>query len=211
MTHVVLLGDSIFDNGVYVPGEPAVEAQLREAMPDARVTLLARDGAVVPDVGAQLARLPDDATHVVVSVGGNDALGHIDVLTERHGSLGESMLRMAEVAGTFEDAYRRVVDAVAATELPAALCTIYYPNFPDAPLQRMAVAAETFFNDAIMRCAFAAGMPVLDLRLICDEPSDYANPIEPSARGGRKITGVIARVVREHDFALAASVVYARH
>jgi hypothetical protein len=29
MKHVVLLGDSIFDNTVYVPGKPAVIEQLR--------------------------------------------------------------------------------------------------------------------------------------------------------------------------------------
>ena len=33
MGHVVLLGDSIFDNGRYVPGEPAVIDQLRSALP----------------------------------------------------------------------------------------------------------------------------------------------------------------------------------
>ncbi len=31
--HVVLLGDSIFDNGVYVPGGPDVVTQLRAELP----------------------------------------------------------------------------------------------------------------------------------------------------------------------------------
>ena len=206
MTHVVLLGDSIFDNAAYVPGEPAVAAQLKAAMPEAEVTLLALDGAVVGDVPAQLTRLPADATHLVLSVGGNDTLGYIDVLSERHASLGESMLRMSELTGGFEDAYRRMIEAVLAASLPTIVCTIYYPSFPERALQRMAVAAETFFNDAILRCAFELRLPILDLRLICDEPADYANPIEPSARGGRKITAAIARTVREHDFARPATV-----
>jgi hypothetical protein len=30
------------------------------------------------------------------------------------------------------------------------------------------------------------------LRLVCTEPSDYANPIEPSGSGGRKIALAIA-------------------
>ncbi|HUF12944.1 MAG TPA: hypothetical protein VMN78_07595 [Longimicrobiales bacterium] len=82
-THVVLLGDSIFDNASYVPGEPPVEAQLRAVMGDASVTLVAVDGAVVTDVPSQLVRLPRQATHLVMSVGGNDALGYVDVLPER--------------------------------------------------------------------------------------------------------------------------------
>ena len=206
MPHVVLLGDSIFDNAAYVPGEPPVEAQLRAAMPEGTVTLLAVDGAVVTGVASQLARVPRDATHLVLSVGGNDALAYVDVLTERHASLGEAMLRMADIAHEFETRYRHALESVLAIGLPTLTCTIYYPSFPEAALQRMAVAAETFFNDAILRCAFAARLPLLDLRLICDEAADYANPIEPSARGGRKITAVIARVVSEHDFTRPSTV-----
>ena len=33
MSHVVLLGDSIFDNGRYVPGGPSVIEHLRKALP----------------------------------------------------------------------------------------------------------------------------------------------------------------------------------
>jgi len=31
----------------------------------------------------------------------------------------------------------------------------------------------------------------VDLRLVCTEPSDYANPIEPSGSGGAKIARAI--------------------
>ena len=34
MGHVILLGDSIFDNARYVPGGPSVIEQLRRALPD---------------------------------------------------------------------------------------------------------------------------------------------------------------------------------
>ena len=33
MSHVVLLGDSIFDNASYVPGRPAVIDQMRTSLP----------------------------------------------------------------------------------------------------------------------------------------------------------------------------------
>jgi hypothetical protein len=51
--------------------------------------------------------------------------------------------------------------------------------------------ALMMFNDVILRTAFERGVPVIDLRLVCTEPSDYANPIEPSGQGGRKIADAI--------------------
>src|SRR3712207_8799829 len=43
--HVVLLGDSIFDNGVYVSGGPDVVRQLRDELPPGwQATLRAIDG-----------------------------------------------------------------------------------------------------------------------------------------------------------------------
>jgi len=85
MGHVVLLGDSIFDNAAYVPGGPAVIDHLTAALPHGwRETLLAVDGAGADDVATQLRSLPADATHLVVSAGGNDALGHSGLF--RHGS-----------------------------------------------------------------------------------------------------------------------------
>jgi hypothetical protein len=75
---------------------------------------------------------------------------------------------------------------VLARGLPTAICTVYYPRFPEAALQKVAVAGLTVFNDCIVRAALAHGLPLLDLRSICTEEEDYANPIEPSARGGEK-------------------------
>src|SRR5215831_15819260 len=83
MGHVVLLGDSIFDNVRYVPDRPPVIEQLRRSLPSGwRASLLAADGAVVEDVCGQMANLPGDATHLFVSAGGNDGPGEITILGE---------------------------------------------------------------------------------------------------------------------------------
>lgn len=210
MTHIVLLGDSIFDNHAYVQrGEPAVIDQLRAHMPAGwRATLLAVDGDVTADVARQLEDVPADATHLVVSVGGNDALGVLDLLNASAQSMADALMRLAAVGEGFEQRYRSMLDTVLRHHLPAALCTIYYPAFPEPMLQRLAVTGLTVFNDAILRVAAGAGVPALDLRLICTEPTDYANPIEPSAAGGEKIAQVIATVVREHDFAGGRTTLY---
>ena len=208
MPHVVLLGDSILDNGAYTGGGPDVVTQLREILPPGwHATLAAIDGAVASGVPAQLARVPADATHLVVSAGGNDALGHADLLARPTRSSAQVIGWLADAAGAFEQRYRGALAAVLARNLPTVACTIYDGNFPDADFQRIASTALMAFNDAILRVAFEHGLTVIDLRLICTEPADYANPIEPASHGGAKIAEAIARAVGAAPDSLSHTVV----
>lgn len=201
MTHVVLLGDSVFDNAAYVRGGADVITHLRSLVPRGwRATLAAVDGSVVLDVPRHLESVPDDATHLVVSTGGNDALTNAGILGEFAQSFAEVLGRLADVAEVFEDDYRRMLGALRSTGKPAAVCTIYYPRMEDPLIQRLTVAALATFNDVITRTAFEAGLPLIDLRLVCNEDADYANPIEPSEAGGAKIARAVVRLVSEHDF-----------
>ena len=198
MSHVLLLGDSIFDNAAYVAGASDVIRQVRQRLPyGSKATLAAVDGSTMRDVREQLLHLPADATHLVVSVGGNDALRSSDFLTAPTLSTAEALLGLADIGGEFERGYLAMLAEVLARGLPTAICTVYYPRFPEAVLQRVAVTALTVFNDCIIRAAFAHGLPLLDLRLICTEERDYANPIEPSAQGGEKIARAIVDVVED--------------
>jgi len=196
MNHVVLLGDSIFDNAAYVAGGPDVVAQLRALLPSGwRATNRAIDGDVIAGVARQLRDVPADATHLAVSVGGNDALGWAGVLEERAGTVGAGLERLTEVRDAFRRDYAAMLDAVAARRLPFAVCTIYDPRYPDAELRRLLVTALALLNDVILREAAGRGLPVLDLRLVCGADADFANPIEPSEKGGAKIAGAIAAFV----------------
>jgi lysophospholipase L1-like esterase len=206
---VVLLGDSIFDNAAYTGGGPHVAAQLQEALPAGwRAVLAAVDGAVTANVSAQLRSVPRDATHLVVSAGGNDALGHMGILGEKAGSSAQVLGRLADMAEGFERAYRAMLAQVLALGLPTTLCTIYNGNLGDPLTQRLAQTGLTVFNDVILRAAFDHGLPVIDLRSVCCDPADYANPIEPSSAGGEKIARAIARVVAEHDIGRGRTEVY---
>jgi hypothetical protein len=194
MTHIVLLGDSIFDNAAYVGGGPDVVHQLRDVLPEAwRATLLAVDGATTRDVRSQLGRMPADATHLVLSAGGNDALGASGLLYSTVRVVGEAVAVLAEAQDAFEASYREMLGRVLALGLPTALCTIY-DTPASSPDHRIVKAALSLFNDRITRAAFANSLPLVDLRLICSEDSDYANPIEPSVRGGAKMANAIARL-----------------
>jgi hypothetical protein len=194
--HVVLLGDSIFDNARYVPGGPSVIEHLRRSLPEGwRGTLLAIDGSVVEDVHDQLRRLPPDATHLVISAGGNDALGYSGmILRAESAPYVQVLTELAEIQAQFQADYRGMLRAALAVGKPVTVCTVY-DSIPG--LSPAEYAGLCLFNDVILREAFRARVPIIDLRLVCDEAADYAasSPIEPSAIGGGKIARAVARAV----------------
>ena len=209
MPHCVLLGDSIFDNGSYTRGGPAVIDQLRSQLPAGwSATLLAVDGSTTADLPGQLARLPAEATHLVVSIGGNDALLASGLVQQRAGTVGEALTQLAQAMQTFAASYRRAMQAVIAAGKPAVFCTIYDPLFPDPAYQTTLTAGLAHFNDAIIRQVGAGGMPLIDLRHVCTAAGDYANEIEPSSAGGAKIARAIAHALAAHDFSTQGTVVY---
>ena len=207
-SHVVLLGDSIFDNAAYTSGGPDVVSQLRPLLPGGwSATLLAVDGARTDDVIRQVSRLPADATHLVLSVGGNDALVHTDLLDGPAASAAQVIGFLADAASQFERRYRVLLVQLLQLGRPLTVCTIYNGNFPDAEFQRIAATALTVFNDVILRVAFEHALTVIELRLVCSEPADYANPIEPSSVGGAKIARSILETLALEGNASVARVI----
>jgi hypothetical protein len=208
MKHVVLLGDSIFDNAVYVPGKPAVIEQLRSKLsPNWKATLLAVDGDVTRGVLRQTANLPGDASHLVISSGGNDALGYSGILSEPANSVADVLQRFTSIRTEFKNNYKNMLAHVLSFNKPTAVCTIY-DSIPG--LEPIAVTALAMFNDVILREAFVAKVPIIDLRLTFIDSADYSeiSPIEPSAIGGEKITQAISRLLNNHDYSQSCSVVY---
>lgn len=208
MGHVVLLGDSIFDNARYVPDRPPVIEQLRQALPRGwSASLLAVDGHITEDVVNQLNDLPADATCLVVSAGGNDALGESGILREAACTVGEALGLIQEVRTRFRQSYRAMLQGLAAVGKPTAVCTVYDAIPGLGPAEQAALAG---FNEIILREAFMAAIPVIDLRLVCDRSADYSHvsPIEPSMVGGAKIARVIAEMATTHDFRQRRSMIY---
>ena len=192
-THVVLLGDSIFDNAGYVPGAPCVAEQLKASLhQNDTVTLLAVDGNIAADVGNQLGKLPANTTHLALSAGGNDALGSIGCLSKPVKSMTEALSILAQIREQFRNSYCSTIEALRATGKPACVCTVY-EAIPD--LSSELKTALALFNDTIVRAALAANFSIIDLREICIEASDFStvSPIEPSAEGGQKIAAAIAK------------------
>ena len=196
MSHLVLLGDSIFDNGAYTEGGPDVVSQVRRVLPPGwKATLLAVDGDTTDGIARQLEKLPGDATHLALSVGGNDALMQIGVLDVKAETTAEGIANIGNAVAVFEGEYRAAVRACLERGLPLTLCTIYNGYFPDPGYRRAIDTTIAIFDDAIIRTALAYGLPIVDLRSVCCKAEDYANPIEPSSIGGAKIARTIVELV----------------
>src|SRR5215469_4452678 len=157
MPHLVLLGDSIFDNGQYTAGGPDVTSQLRKLLPSGwAVSLLAVDGSTTLNIPDQMRRLPKDSTYLVLSVGGNNALSEaarlgISFLGFQDVPTSKALDSLADISGDFEAQYRMAVDASLQSGLPLGICTIYNGCFPDKSYQRIASVALAIFNDVILR------------------------------------------------------------
>ena len=209
MKHIVLLGDSIFDNSVYVAGGPDVVAQVRMVIPNNwQATLTAVDGDISTDVRKQIENIPKSATHLIVSAGGNDALQRSRILEERARNVGEALKILSAMCAEFASHYRKMLNHLLSLDKPLAVCTIYDPNFSEEYMQVICKTALMIYNDCILREAFVHGLPVIDLRLMFTAPEDYANDIEPAVQGGAKIANTILNLVTHHDFSSRQTVIY---
>ncbi len=194
--HVALLGDSIFDNASYVPGEPAVLDIVRQQLPPSwQATLCAVDGACVADVYHQ--PIPPQASHLVLSVGGNDALiAAGELFAPQAEPLLEGLGRLGRMVDQFAQYYDDLLTHLRRLDRPLTVCTIYDAVPGLRPGER---AGLSVFNDAITRIALRQGTRLIDLRLVCDDRGDYSaiSPIEPSVQGGQKIAAAIVRAVQD--------------
>lgn len=191
--NIVMIGDSVFDNGAYVDidgKDLTTSAHAAQAMPSHNVTCLAVDGAVTRDVASQLGAVYQTDPQFVVSVGGNDALGHVNILA---GPV--DFMQLADIQDVFADDYANMIDRLIAqskTYRPA-VCTIYKPRFQDHRVNEAASVALSIYNDTICEIAMERHLSIIDLRQCMTHNAHYANAIEPSHNGGM----AIAHKIRE--------------
>jgi len=188
--HLVLAGDSIFDNDGYVLGDLGVIEQLRRSVPkEWSCSKVAVDGDCMRDVARQIADLPSNTTDLIVSVGGNDVLSHASLLSE----IGKpkDLDELIEVPlRDFEAGYKNMLAKISGKPVSAHVCTVYTAiPFEDPVWCEFVPLALNRFNQVIEEEASCLGIPVLRLDKICVEPGDFSavSPIEPSSQGGQKI------------------------
>jgi hypothetical protein len=195
---VVVCGDSVFDNSPYV-GESGRDflSHLRELVKDWEIDFRALDGAIASEVLNVQIAVCEPCEAIVLSVGGNNALSHIYLLEAQERM---RFLQVAVLLGDIQRSFRR--DYAATLKHAASLArrllvaTIYRPRFHMDGYPEMVISAIdpllSVFNDVIQEEARLVGADLLDLREISVSDEDFANSIEPSDSGGRKIARRVA-------------------
>lgn len=123
--HICLMGDSIFDNDEYIPGEPGVIEQMRRSIPKTWSAFkVAVDGDCIEHIPNQLQKVPTHTTDIVVSIGGNDLMKFRHLLTKvAEGAKIEELI--ASPLADFEVAYGWMLDTISERDLRVSACTIY--------------------------------------------------------------------------------------
>jgi len=190
-----IYGDSIIENSSYVAdAEPDVTAQIKELLPDLEVKSYAVDGARCDDIINQIRNFPPHADDLILLTGGgNDAMDTAWILeddTER--TFPEVLKLLVNIKELFRKKYQPIANALQGRRVLAA--TIYDPNLDDPineGLLKPAIGLLTAYNDVIQQEANSRGFSVLELRNLFTDATDFANPIEPSMKGGAKIAQAV--------------------
>lgn len=197
MACITLLGDSSLANLAHV-GPPELITQLRGLLPAGwQAHLAAVDGARVVDVHRQLAGVPAESTHLVVSVGGNDAIALTAKLRTPAPDLGSALAYVDAHRRRFAEHYRALLDTIGELRRPTVVCTLYEPRLEPPERSRIAETIVALLNDAIVAAAVEHDAAVLDLRPLSRDPANLVSPIELNHRGAGMLAGSILRVVRE--------------
>ena len=134
--------------------------------------------------------IPSEATHIGICVDGGWAIETSGLLKGRAQSIQDALDTLAAAADEFENMFARLIAAAAETGVPTIVCTLVPARHADPSQQRVAATALAIFNDRILRRAIPAHLSIVELRLVCDEDSDYSGETLLSHAGVRKVANV---------------------
>jgi hypothetical protein len=183
--HLVLLGDALENLELGV--DPAEDVLVPRPRNPWKLTVL--EPPQVLERGWSRA-IPLDATHIGICLDGGWAIEASGLLRGEAKSIRSALKALALAADQFEDIFARLIAAALEAGLPTVVCTLVPSRHQEASRRRVAATALAIFNDRILRQAFWAKLSIVELRLICDEESDYANETLLSRAGVRKVANV---------------------
>lgn len=199
MKHIYLIGDSIIDNAPYVKqGHTVTDYLTHKTIDLANVTKLALDGDITTGAINQLSKVSSKCDHLIISVGGNDALQSAHHLYACVNNIAEGLEHLAAVLKEFKSNYNKVLQKALSVCPNITIATIYN-NVPGLGIAEKTALA--LFNETILELAIMHAVKIIDLRVICNQESDYSvtSPIEPSETGGDKISQAIVNAVFNTD------------
>ena len=189
---IVLLGDSMLKNNLYVSRDKSIEEILKEKF-SGQVINYATDRSKIIDVHSQsyklLANLNMDTTSIILSAGGNDILFYY---MDQHGDTKDTSILKSTLAD-----YKLLIESIQKM-LPKAklyLLDIYYP-ISDKYQKYKPIIKE--WNEMIYAYAKDQANNIKGVIKVSDvlkEKEDFASDIEPSSVGGQKIAASILATI----------------
>jgi hypothetical protein len=196
---IILIGDSILNNSLYVPPNKSVYSMLKSHF-STDVQMFAQDGATISDVYGQLDRLNDshntDYTYVILSAGGNNIANKLHKRQQGKQTGSNKDARM-------ETHYENLVKSIN-IKLPNAkliLLNLYYPTSETYASAKPLIEQwnlfldqfqpSKFFNSTTQKTADVRVHKLLRVDKLLTNDSDFTHKIEPSIIGGEKICNAI--------------------
>tara|TARA_A100001015_G_scaffold12651_1_gene14903 strand:+ start:1165 stop:1809 length:645 start_codon:yes stop_codon:yes gene_type:complete len=178
VTHIVLLGDSIFQNNNYVPKSKSVEYLLKEKLSIPSL-VLAQDNAIIYDIPKQYNSMPLNlnakTTNLYISIGGNDLLN----LYEHNNTNNSKLFNMV-----WEIYKKTILMLIDSTQCNIILTDIYFISDPNYSKY---IPMIKKWNSNLYQFADQHKLNVFKISKILTQPKDFTNSIEPSVIGGNKM------------------------
>lgn len=184
-TNIVLIGDSILNNFVYVFENESVpeliKREIKGSVNKRTMYNFAKDGATIQDCYSQLKNMDEHEfhknTHIYVSAGGNDILNSRDNISSEF------------VENLFEK-YSRLITAIKKQFPDANIVSLnlYYPLKPSYKIFHPVI---TQWNQLLDDNRVTKGYSILKLDDVIVGEEDIVYDVEPSLQGGQKIANAI--------------------
>ena len=179
--YLILMGDSIFKNDVYVNEGNSVGENLQSV--HGNVIVLAEDNAIIDDIEKQTSLIPNNAkkqnTKIVVSVGGNDLLNKYNF---------NDVNNLSHVDTIFNQYTSSINNLKNKYDCEIILCNIYYPRSKSVVRYYDII---DLWNSKIKNYAKVNNLKVIKLDENVDKEEYFTNEIEPSGKGSKIISDVI--------------------
>lgn len=201
---IVLMGDSIFRNDIYVPPDDCVYSVLSKRLENKRINMVAEDGATISMMTPQLDKLllsteegksgiefdensniiksdniyNNKNTNIYISFGGNDIIHNFITNISNH-SIDEMFHQYITNLYIIKNVFPKA---------NIYLSTVYFPTAP--PYNKYRPQIEEW-NKKIITYAKENNMKILPVHEYVKLPTDFTHDIEPSIDGTKKLVTCI--------------------
>ncbi len=204
--HIILCGDSALNNRTVSDFDPekelSVEGELNRMLGNestAIVKVLATPGHRMEDFHQkQLPQIPALATHIFISIGGNDAISKARELFDQPGKISLLLGFIHWLLFLFSLEYFQTISRLSSitnAKTKVYICTLYTPDMKKAFWWKRMLCSLALYhlNRVIRSCAKQHNFDILDLAVLCDPETDMRsrNEVELNHNACKKVATAI--------------------